>query len=35
MEIFFKKKVFLDLFVKVRKNWRSNDTDLRRFGYKR
>jgi GTP-binding protein Era len=35
MEIFFKKKVFLDLFVKVRKNWRSNDADLRRFGYKR
>ena len=35
MEIFFKKKVFLDLFVKVRKNWRSNDADLKRFGYKR
>lgn len=35
MEAFFKKKVFLDLFVKVRKNWRSNDADLKRFGYKR
>jgi GTP-binding protein Era len=35
MEVFFKKKVFLDLFVKVRKNWRSNDADLKRFGYKR
>lgn len=35
MEIFFKKKVFLDLFVKVRKNWRSNEADLKRFGYKR
>lgn len=35
MEVFFKKKVFLDLFVKVRKNWRSNDADLKRFGYKK
>lgn len=34
MEAFFKKKVFLDLFVKVRKNWRSNDDQLKRFGYK-
>lgn len=34
MEAFFKKKVFLDLFVKVRKDWRSNDRDLNRFGYK-
>jgi len=33
MESFFKKKVFLDLFVKVRKDWRSNDRDLNRFGY--
>ncbi len=34
MEAFFKKKIFLDLFVKVRKDWRSNDRDLNRFGYK-
>jgi GTP-binding protein Era len=34
MEAFFKKRVFLDLFVKVRKDWRSNDRDLNRFGYK-
>ncbi len=35
MEKFFKKKVFLDLFVKVRKDWRSNENELKRFGYKR
>lgn len=34
MEAFFKKKVFLDLFVKVRKNWRQNEDQLRRFGYR-
>lgn len=34
MEAFFKKKVFLDLFVKVRKDWRSSDRDLNRFGYR-
>ncbi len=34
MEEFFKKKVFLELFVKVRKNWRSSDDQLKRFGYK-
>lgn len=34
MEAFFKKKVFLELFVKVRKNWRSNEDQLKRFGYK-
>ncbi len=34
MEEFFKKKVFLDLFVKVKKNWRSSDDQLKRFGYK-
>lgn len=33
LEAFFKKKVFLDLFVKVRKDWRKNDAELRRFGY--
>lgn len=34
MEAFFKKKVFLELFVKVRKNWRQNSDQLKRFGYR-
>lgn len=34
LEIFFGKKIFLDLYVKVNKNWRSNDRQLKRFGYK-
>jgi GTPase len=33
MEKFFGKKVFLELFVKVRKDWRNNDRMLRQFGY--
>ena len=33
MEKFFDKKVFLKLFVKVRKDWRSKENDLKRFGY--
>ena len=33
MEAFFGKQVFLELFVKVSKNWRSNERQLRRFGY--
>ena len=33
MEVFFNKKIFLDLQVKVNKNWRSNDKQLKRFGY--
>jgi GTP-binding protein Era len=33
LEIFFGKKVFLELYVKVAKNWRNNDKDLKRFGY--
>ncbi len=33
LEYFFGKKVYLELFVKVNKNWRSNDKELRRFGY--
>ena len=28
-------KVFLKLFVKVRKNWRDNEKDVRSFGYDR
>ncbi len=34
LQHFFDKKVFLDLHVKVNKNWRSNERQLRRFGYK-
>lgn len=33
MESFFEKKVFLKLYVKVRKDWRDNETELKRFGY--
>ncbi|MEC4117777.1 MULTISPECIES: GTPase Era [Myroides] len=33
MEKFFLKKVHLELFVKVNKDWRTNDFQLRRFGY--
>ena len=33
LEKFFKKKVFLEMYVKVNKNWRSNDNQLKRFGY--
>jgi GTP-binding protein Era len=33
LETFFDKKIHLELFVKVNKNWRSNHTQLQRFGY--
>lgn len=33
MEDFFQKKVFLELFVKVNKDWRDSDLQLKRFGY--
>ncbi|HEX3005995.1 MAG TPA: GTPase Era [Bacteroidales bacterium] len=33
MEKFFGKKVFLEVFVKVEKNWRENDRMLRTLGY--
>ncbi len=33
MEVFFDKKVFLELFVKVSKDWRNNDRQLKSFGY--
>ncbi len=32
-EEFFGKKIFLELFVKVAKDWRNKDKDLRKFGY--
>lgn len=34
LQQFFSKKIFLDLYVKVNKNWRSNERQLKRFGYK-
>ncbi len=34
IERFFDKKVFLELFVKVEKDWRSSERMLRSFGYK-
>lgn len=33
LEEFLGKKVFLELHVKVSKNWRENELQLRRFGY--
>ena len=33
IERFFDKKVFLEQFVKVRKNWRNDEQQLKRFGY--
>ncbi len=33
MEKFLDKKVFLELFVKVKENWRDNDTFLKNLGY--
>lgn len=34
MEDFFGKKIFLELFVKVTKNWRDKPAILKRFGYR-
>lgn len=33
LEKFFAKKIFIELYVKVNKDWRSNKNQLRRFGY--
>ncbi|MDR2122789.1 MAG: GTPase Era [Flavobacteriaceae bacterium] len=33
LEKFFNKKIYLSLFVKVKKDWRSNERDLKHFGY--
>jgi GTPase len=34
MEDFFRKKVFLELYVKVSKDWRDKPTMLKQFGYR-
>ncbi|MCW3077782.1 MAG: GTPase Era [Bacteroidetes bacterium] len=33
METFFQKQIYIELFVKVDKDWRSNDKRLKNFGY--
>ena len=33
IEIFFEKKIFLELYVKVEKDWRNQENKLRAFGY--
>lgn len=33
LEAFFQKQIHLELFVKVDKDWRNNDTRLKNFGY--
>ncbi len=34
IEQFFNKKIFMEIFVKVEKDWRSRDNLLRQFGYR-
>ena len=34
IERFFDKKIFMEIFVKVEKDWRSRDNLLRQFGYR-
>ncbi|QTX31272.1 GTPase Era [Aminithiophilus ramosus] len=34
LEEMLQEKVFLELFVKVRQDWRKSDRDLKRFGYR-
>lgn len=34
LEAFFKKQVYLELYVKVEKNWRNNKNKLNYFGYR-
>jgi len=33
MEDFFRKKVFLEVYVKVSKDWRDKPAMLKKFGY--
>ncbi|WP_459211434.1 GTPase Era [Aquimarina rhabdastrellae] len=35
LEQFFGKQIHIELYVKVNKNWRSNERQLRRFGYQK
>ena len=34
LQSFFQKKIHLELYVKVNKDWRNNERQLKRFGYK-
>lgn len=34
MEDFFRKKIFLELYVKVTRDWRDKPQELKRFGYR-
>lgn len=34
LEKFFAKKIHLNLFVKVKRDWRKNERDLKNFGYR-
>ncbi|WP_096687392.1 GTPase Era [Ichthyobacterium seriolicida] len=33
LEVFFQKKIYLELFVKVDKNWRNDDRKLKKYNY--
>ena len=33
IEKFFEKKIYLELYVKVEKDWRNQENKLRAFGY--
>lgn len=33
LELFFQKQVYMELFVKVREDWRNNKKMLDQFGY--
>lgn len=33
LERFFGKSIYLEVFVKVDKDWRSSDRELKNFGY--
>ena len=33
LETFFQKKIFIEIFVKVNKDWRSDSAKLKRLGY--
>ena len=34
LELFFGKKIYLETYVKVDKDWRNSDKELDNFGYK-